>query len=43
MYGKRGVHKDSKLQEEGGVIFEKDGILYNYALSGCDMERDLNE
>lgn len=40
MYGKRG---DSKLQEEGGVIFEKDGILYNCALSGCDMERDLNE
>lgn len=43
MYGKRGVHKDSKLQEEGSVIFEKDGILYNCALSGCDMERDLNE
>ncbi|CAN6692143.1 unnamed protein product [Malus baccata var. baccata] len=28
MYGKRSVHKDSKLQEQGGKIFEKDGIFY---------------
>lgn len=43
VYGKRGVHKDSKLQEEGGQIFEKDGILYNCAFSLCDLGREVNE
>ncbi|GJU79145.1 putative poly [ADP-ribose] polymerase 3 [Tanacetum coccineum] len=43
MYGKRGVHKDSKLDKEGGVIFEKDGILYNCAFSVCDRGRKVNE
>ncbi|KAG9458981.1 hypothetical protein H6P81_003489 [Aristolochia fimbriata] len=43
MYGKRSVHKDSKLREEGGVIFEKDGILFNCALSVCDKLRNINE
>ncbi|KAL8245421.1 hypothetical protein R6Q59_011679 [Mikania micrantha] len=43
MYGKRGVHKDSKLDKEGGVIFEKDGILYNCAFSICDKGRRINE
>ncbi|KAK4492261.1 hypothetical protein RD792_003064 [Penstemon davidsonii] len=27
VFGKRGVHKDSKLQDQGGKILEKDGIL----------------
>ncbi|XP_008788145.2 protein ADP-ribosyltransferase PARP3 isoform X2 [Phoenix dactylifera] len=43
LYGKRGVHKDSRLQESGGYIFEKDGILYNCAFSICDQGRGLNE
>lgn len=43
MYGKRGVHKDTKLQDEGGKILEKDGLLYNCALSVCDQGRGLNE
>ncbi|XP_024985759.1 putative poly [ADP-ribose] polymerase 3 [Cynara cardunculus var. scolymus] len=43
MYGKRGVHKDSNLDKEGGVIFEKDGILYNCAFSVCDRGRKVNE
>ncbi|KAB2606499.1 poly [ADP-ribose] polymerase 3 [Pyrus ussuriensis x Pyrus communis] len=43
MYGKRSVHKDSKLQERGGKIFEKDGILYNCAFSHCDLGRKLND
>nr|XP_043613995.1 protein ADP-ribosyltransferase PARP3 [Erigeron canadensis] len=43
MYGKRGVHKDSKLDKEGGVIFEKDGILYNCAFSVSDRGRKVNE
>ncbi|TQD82842.1 hypothetical protein C1H46_031589 [Malus baccata] len=43
MYGKRSVHKDSKLQEQGGKIFEKDGILYNCAFSRCDIGRKLND
>ncbi|KAL2536127.1 Poly [ADP-ribose] polymerase 3 [Forsythia ovata] len=33
IYGKRGVHKDTKLQNEGGQILEKDGILYNCAFT----------
>uniref|UniRef100_A0A2K2AWQ0 Poly [ADP-ribose] polymerase n=1 Tax=Populus trichocarpa TaxID=3694 RepID=A0A2K2AWQ0_POPTR len=28
IYGKRGVYKDTKLQERGGRILEKDGIVY---------------
>ncbi|EEF38513.1 poly [ADP-ribose] polymerase, putative [Ricinus communis] len=43
LYGKRGVHKDSKLQERDGEIFEKDGILYNCAFSLCDMGREIND
>lgn len=43
LYGKRAVHKDSKLPERGGKIFEKDGILYNCALSLCDQGRGMNE
>lgn len=43
MYGKRGVHKDSKLQEQGGKIFEKDGILFNCAFSVSDIGRRVNE
>ncbi|XP_038900669.1 protein ADP-ribosyltransferase PARP3 isoform X3 [Benincasa hispida] len=43
LYGKRGVHKDTKLQEQGGEIFEKDGVLYNCAFSLCDQGRGLNE
>ncbi|KAM1415053.1 hypothetical protein ACFX2I_006754 [Malus domestica] len=41
MYGKRRVHKDSKLQEQGGKIFEKE--LYNCAFSRCDIGRKLND
>ncbi|KAJ6817198.1 poly [ADP-ribose] polymerase 3-like [Iris pallida] len=43
LYGKRGVHKDSKLREQGGRIFEKDGIIYSCAFSICDQGRELNE
>ncbi|URE26762.1 PADR1 (NUC008) domain [Musa troglodytarum] len=43
LYGKRGVYKDSMLQEQGGFIFEKDGILYNCAFSLCDQGRGINE
>ncbi|KAE9593134.1 Poly [ADP-ribose] polymerase 3 [Lupinus albus] len=43
LYGKRGVYKDTKLQEQGGKIFEKDGILYNCAFSLCDQGRGLND
>nr|GMD20526.1 poly [ADP-ribose] polymerase 3 [Ipomoea batatas] len=43
VYGKRGVHKDIKLQDEGGKILEKDGLLYNCALSVCDQGRGLND
>ncbi|KAL1361409.1 hypothetical protein HN51_009800 [Arachis hypogaea] len=42
LYGKRGVYKDTKLQEQGGYIFDKDGILYNCAFSLCDHARQLN-
>lgn len=37
------MHIDSKLQDEGGKILEKDGILYNCALTVCDQGRNLNE
>lgn len=43
LYGKRGIYKDSKLQEQGGKIFERDGILYNCAFSVCDQGKGLNE
>ncbi|KAK9280654.1 hypothetical protein L1049_014351 [Liquidambar formosana] len=43
LYGKRGVHKDSKLQNMGGMIFEKDGILYNCAFALCDQGRRRND
>ncbi|XVF69157.1 hypothetical protein PTKIN_Ptkin11bG0058400 [Pterospermum kingtungense] len=43
LYGKRGVYKDTRLQEQGGQIFEKDGILYNCAFSLCDQGRGINE
>ncbi|KAJ8749917.1 hypothetical protein K2173_013832 [Erythroxylum novogranatense] len=39
----RGVHRDTKLQERGGQIFERDGILYNCAFALCDMGRGQNE
>lgn len=43
MYGKRGVHKDTKLQDEGGQILDEDGILYNCAFSVTDAGRQVNE
>ncbi|KAL9370587.1 hypothetical protein Peur_035727 [Populus x canadensis] len=43
LYGKRGVYKDTRMQERGGQIFEKDGILYNCAFSLCELGRGLNE
>ncbi|XP_047316975.1 protein ADP-ribosyltransferase PARP3-like [Impatiens glandulifera] len=43
IYGKRGVHKDSKLQERGGVILEKDGILYNCVLAVTDLAPRVND
>ncbi|OIT08015.1 PREDICTED: poly [ADP-ribose] polymerase 3 [Nicotiana attenuata] len=43
VFGKRGVHKDTKLQDEGGTILEKDGLLYNCALTVCDQGRDMND
>ncbi|KAL0436304.1 UNVERIFIED_CONTAM: protein ADP-ribosyltransferase PARP3 [Sesamum radiatum] len=43
MFGKRSVHKDSRLQDEGGQILEKDGILYNCAFAASDRGRGVNE
>ena len=43
LYGKRGVYKDTKLQERGGRILEKDGIVYSWAFSLCDLGRGLHE
>ncbi|CAN4107254.1 unnamed protein product [Withania somnifera] len=43
VFGKRGVHIDSKLQDEGGQILEKDGLFYNCALTVCDQGRNLND
>ncbi|KAK4440615.1 protein ADP-ribosyltransferase PARP3 [Sesamum alatum] len=43
MFGKRAVHKDSRLQDEGGQILEKDGILYNCAFAASDRGRGVNE
>ncbi|KAJ0976738.1 hypothetical protein J5N97_012212 [Dioscorea zingiberensis] len=43
LYGKRAVYKDSRLEDQGGHIFERDGIIYNCAFSNCDLGRRLNE
>ncbi|KAI5666665.1 hypothetical protein M9H77_16518 [Catharanthus roseus] len=43
VYGKRGVHKDTKLEDVGGKILEKDGILYNCAFSQCLQPRGIND
>ncbi|KAH7680639.1 poly [ADP-ribose] polymerase protein [Dioscorea alata] len=43
LYGKKSVYKDSKLEQQGGKIFERDGIIYNCAFSNCDLGRRLNE
>ncbi|XP_052885106.1 protein ADP-ribosyltransferase PARP3 isoform X1 [Gossypium arboreum] len=43
LYGKRGVYKDTRLQEQGGQIFEEDGILYNCVFSLCDQGGAINE
>ncbi|KAL9171429.1 hypothetical protein ABFS82_04G208100 [Erythranthe guttata] len=43
VYGKRGVHKDTKLQDDGGQILEKDGILYNCAFTSSDKGRGVND
>ncbi|KAF8403271.1 hypothetical protein HHK36_011372 [Tetracentron sinense] len=43
LYGKRGVHKDSRLQEQGGKICEKNRILFNCAFSIFDQGKGLNE
>lgn len=37
------MHKDTKLQDVGGQILEKDGILYNCALALSDRGRGVNE
>ncbi|EXB38460.1 Poly [ADP-ribose] polymerase 3 [Morus notabilis] len=42
LYVKRGVYKDTNLQEQGGKIFEKDGLLFNCAFSLCDLGRGMN-
>lgn len=43
LVGKRGVYKDTQLAEEGGKIYEKDGIIYNCAFSVCDITAGLNQ
>ncbi|KAK6119857.1 hypothetical protein DH2020_046404 [Rehmannia glutinosa] len=43
VFGKRGVHKDTKLQNNGGEILEKDGLLYNCAFARSDRGRGVNE
>ncbi|CAM0949267.1 unnamed protein product [Alopecurus aequalis] len=40
--GKRSVHKDSKLDKDGGLIYEKDGVIYNCAFSVCDLGSEMN-
>lgn len=37
------MHKDSKLEKDGGCIFEKDGIIYNCAFALCDLGCDMNQ
>ncbi|KAK3154250.1 hypothetical protein QOZ80_2BG0188150 [Eleusine coracana subsp. coracana] len=41
--GKRSVHKDSKLDKDGGSIFEKGGIIYNCAFAVCDIGCEMNQ
>ncbi|KAK3041508.1 hypothetical protein RJ639_000127, partial [Escallonia herrerae] len=41
LYGKRGVHRDSKLQQQGGKILEWNGIQYNCAFSLCDKKDEI--
>ncbi|KAG0566014.1 hypothetical protein KC19_7G031700 [Ceratodon purpureus] len=43
LVGKRGVYKDTNLEEEGGKIFESKGIIYNCAFSMCDMVAGIND
>ncbi|KAG9140059.1 hypothetical protein Leryth_010567 [Lithospermum erythrorhizon] len=43
VFGKRGVHKDTKLQDEGGKIFEKDGIIYNCAFALRNQGKGIND
>ncbi|CAA2942905.1 poly [ADP-ribose] polymerase 3 [Olea europaea subsp. europaea] len=43
VYGKRGVHKDTKLQDEGGQILDEDGIIFNCAFSVSDAGRQVND
>ncbi|KAL3828559.1 hypothetical protein ACJIZ3_017361 [Penstemon smallii] len=43
MFGKRSVHKDTKLHDEGGQILEKNGILYNCAFAVSDRGRGVND
>ncbi|KAL6537916.1 Poly [ADP-ribose] polymerase 3 [Orobanche hederae] len=43
VFGKRGVHKDTKLQDQGGQILERDGLLYNCAFARSDRGRGANE
>ncbi|KAL8501172.1 hypothetical protein ACS0TY_020650 [Phlomoides rotata] len=43
VYGKRGVHKDTKLVDEGGQILEKDGLLYNCAFANSDKSPGIND
>lgn len=43
LVGKRGVYKDTELEEEGGKIFENKDIIYNCAFSMCDMVAGINE
>ncbi|KAK6119900.1 hypothetical protein DH2020_046347 [Rehmannia glutinosa] len=42
-FWKEGVHKDTKLQNNGGEILEKDGLLYNCAFARSDRGRGVNE
>lgn len=37
------MHKDTKLQDVGGQILEKDGILYNCAFALSDRGAGRNE
>ncbi|XP_024370917.1 protein ADP-ribosyltransferase PARP3 [Physcomitrium patens] len=43
LVGKRGVYKDTELEEEGGKIFENKDIIYNCAFSMCDMVAGIND
>ncbi|XP_042429440.1 protein ADP-ribosyltransferase PARP3-like [Zingiber officinale] len=43
LHGKRCVHSDSRLREQGGTVFEKDGVVYSCAFSQYDHGRGNNE